>query len=87
MGHRFITTNAATAVQANKLATIKAQNICDLENNKLKLISQKTIYHGLNQKQQNLVELAQEFLPASKTDGTYIPADYQYCTTLIFECE
>ena len=87
MEDRFITTNAATAAQANKLAIIKAQNICALQNNKVKLVGQKTTYQGLDQKQQNLVKLAQEFLPANKTDGTYVPTDYQYCTTLIFECE
>lgn len=86
-GKVIITTAAATEAEANRLVIIKAQNICALQNTKVQVIEQKTIYQGINKNQKNLIKHAKELLPASKTVGSYFPVDQQYSSTLTFKCE
>lgn len=85
-GMQTVIANAKNANDAVKVANNKASRICAVEGAKLKIIDLDTIYQGNDPNQQSLVDLAKQILPASKTEGPYIPAKHTYKATLTFRC-
>lgn len=78
--------NASTENEAVKMANARANNICVLQNQKIKIIDLDTSYHGNDPDQKALVNLAKKILPENKTSGPYHPENYTYKATLTFRC-
>lgn len=78
---------AASKEQTIKLATVKAQNTCNVLALSMKPISATTLYQGLDKDQLQLIQTAKNVLPTSKTAGSYFPVTQKFKTTLVFECE
>lgn len=72
--------------QAVKLVTDKSRNICNRQNMSVNIIDLKTIHQGLNEDQQELVELARHMLPTKKMLEPFTPTDRKFKSILVFRC-
>lgn len=81
-----VISNASTENEAVKIATDRANRICTIENQKIKMIDLETVYQGNDPDQKALVKLAEHVLPKNKTSGPYTPENYTYKATLTFKC-
>jgi hypothetical protein len=82
-----LTTSSAKEKTAMKMLVMKSMNICDKQNLSVGVINMETIYQGLDDNQQKIVNLADEILPSSKTSGPYVQSGQLYQAKLKFRCE
>lgn len=83
---RTVIANASKENDAVKLASDRAQNICVMQNQKLKIIDLDTTYEGMDASQKALDNLARKVLPNDKTNAAYDQSGYTYKATLTFKC-